>query len=103
MLYRSGERVVIVSARVHVFPVVSNVSGRGSVVITWWAEVRDEQGKLVEDDAGRVQRVRLTPTYPDPARRKLEIEQQIQDIWETHGQILAANTALGFDEVERQG
>ena len=89
--------------KVHVFPIISNVSGVGSVVITWWAEVRDDSGRLVEDEDGRVQRIRLTPTYPDTARRQDELEQQIQQIWETHGKILAANTALGFDEVERQG
>lgn len=90
-------------AKVNVFPIISNVSGQGSVVTTWWAEVRDDSNQLVLDDNGRVQRIRLTPTYPDPARRKSELEEQIQSIWETHGQILQANTALGFDEVERQG
>ncbi|MGI8905881.1 MAG: hypothetical protein ACR2IE_05250 [Candidatus Sumerlaeaceae bacterium] len=89
-------------SRVNVFPIISNVSGGGSVVVTWWAEVRDDKNRLVVDENGRLQRIRLTPTYPDPARRKEEIEQHIQDIWETHGHILQANTALGFDEVERQ-
>jgi hypothetical protein len=89
--------------KAHVFPIVSNASGNGHVVVTWWAEVRDESGRLVVDENGRVQRVRLTPTFPDPARRKDELEKQVQEIWETHGKILQANTVLGFDEVERQG
>lgn len=89
-------------SKVYVFPIISNVSGQGSVVTTWWAEVRDDENRLVLDENGRVQRIRLTPKYPDTARRAPELEEQIQAIWETHGQILQANTALGFDEVERQ-
>jgi hypothetical protein len=92
-----------VSHKVHVFPLISNVSQNGRVVVTWWAEVRDENNQLVSDGQGRLQRIRLTPTYPDPARRQHELEDQLESIWKTHGGILQANTALGFDEVERQG